>query len=462
MSKSMEAPAWLEQARSQSYIASALRTLTSREFTRTEARDVSRNRAASRPSDSHRFRLSTLQAHVSRDLVNHYSVTAGFLPKNQDKNRYLQLEPYDRTRVVVGGNSSDEGEAEYSEGRYLNANWVQERFGQRWWIASQAPLPHTAHAFLTLFRERVHLPRAADASTSNAPASVHIRTVVQLTQNVESGRCKAHAYFPLDPGVTLIVPPEEGCHDLPYKVTLVASQEHESARCIQNTVSFVPVAWARPHASTSDDEDGGADNESGDIDENGLTFGEEVGEQVTFTHLLYAAWPDHGVPRPEDRASLLAFIRLVHSTNVGTQSLGGPKADPDPPIIVGCSAGIGRTGSFIALSSLLRVFNLIAHPADSTTHPASSINTGSSPKRFLPSIFRKETSTQSSIEDSPVPAHLTSPLGPLPETFKDDLVVQEVDALREQRPGMVQRDEQVLLIYSSLFSAFQTASDSPA
>jgi protein-tyrosine phosphatase len=34
------------------------------------------------------------------------------------------------------------------------------------------------------------------------------------------------------------------------------------------------------------------------------------------------------------------------------------------------------------------------------------------------------------------------------------MVAQEVDSLREQRPGMVQREEQILLIYELLQKAF--------
>ena len=53
-------------------------------------------------------------------------------------NRYYQLEPYDRTRVVVGegdgGHLESGQELEASTGsslggRYINANWVRELHG---------------------------------------------------------------------------------------------------------------------------------------------------------------------------------------------------------------------------------------------------------------------------------------------------------------------------------------------
>jgi protein tyrosine phosphatase len=219
--------------------------------------------------------------------------------------------------------------------------------------------------------------------------------VVQLTKNVESGRQKAHAYFPSVDGQSWVIPSEQGSSSPSIKVTLLETKRIPEIHSIQSTVSIVPIS------STNEQ------------------------EPVIFRHMMYAAWPDHGVPEPEDRASLLAFIRLVDRTNKDT-SYQPYSCDlhPDPPIMVNCSAGVGRTGSFIALSSLLRAYNIL------TSGP-------------IPSII-----------PTPVSSLPVSPLGPLPDDFKDDLVAQEVDSLREQRPSMVQRDEQVMLIYEVLAAAF--------
>ena len=54
--------------------------------------------------------------------------------------------------------------------------------------------------------------------------------------------------------------------------------------------------------------------------------------------------------------------------------------------------------------------------------------------------------------DSELPEIDPSPLGELPDEFKEDMVAQEVDALREQRPGMVQKASQMKLIYELLLS----------
>ena len=55
----------------------------------------------------------------------------------------------------------------------------------------------------------------------------------------------------------------------------------------------------------------------------------------------YTAWPDHGVP--EHPAPFLQFLRRIVSMN-----------PPDSgPVITHCSAGVGRTGAFIVIDSML-------------------------------------------------------------------------------------------------------------
>ena len=55
------------------------------------------------------------------------------------------------------------------------------------------------------------------------------------------------------------------------------------------------------------------------------------------------AWPDHGVP--SDPGCVLNFL---HDVNVRHDSL-----DNVGPIIVHCSAGIGRTGTFIVIDMII-------------------------------------------------------------------------------------------------------------
>ncbi|KAH7956006.1 hypothetical protein HPB52_005519 [Rhipicephalus sanguineus] len=60
-------------------------------------------------------------------------------------------------------------------------------------------------------------------------------------------------------------------------------------------------------------------------------------------HYHFTAWPDHGVP--SDPGCVLNFL---HDVNQRQESM------PDAgPIVVHCSAGIGRTGTFIVIDMIV-------------------------------------------------------------------------------------------------------------
>ena len=60
------------------------------------------------------------------------------------------------------------------------------------------------------------------------------------------------------------------------------------------------------------------------------------------TQYHFTSWPDHGVPK--FATSLISFIRRVQK---------GHNKDLGKPLMVHCSAGVGRTGTFITLDAML-------------------------------------------------------------------------------------------------------------
>ncbi|CAF1241953.1 unnamed protein product [Adineta ricciae] len=66
-------------------------------------------------------------------------------------------------------------------------------------------------------------------------------------------------------------------------------------------------------------------------------------------HYAFKMWNDHTVPTNSE--DLLDFIRLVRSEY---------RPDCDGPILVHCSAGVGRSGTFIALDRLLQQFDKVS------------------------------------------------------------------------------------------------------
>ncbi|KAI0397565.1 hypothetical protein F5Y17DRAFT_414952 [Xylariaceae sp. FL0594] len=83
----------------------------------------------------------------------------------------------------------------------------------------------------------------------------------------------------------------------------------------------------------------------GDIEVRQLKLHVEGHEDTTtIWHLLYTKWPDHGVPEGGDYDSFFELMKLSRELNSSTNN----------PRIIHCSAGVGRTGTFIALETLMR------------------------------------------------------------------------------------------------------------
>eukprot|EP01119_Soliformovum_irregulare_P025711 TRINITY_DN9599_c0_g1_i3.p1 TRINITY_DN9599_c0_g1~~TRINITY_DN9599_c0_g1_i3.p1 ORF type:complete len:958 (-),score=241.53 TRINITY_DN9599_c0_g1_i3:32-2623(-) len=126
-------------------------------------------------------------------------------------------------------------------------------------------------------------------------------TVVMLTNEVENGKEKCYLYWPDD--------------DAPLEyVSLVVSKISQSQH--QDFVSRVFTIENRT-----------------------------AGDSVTLTQLQYTTWPDQGLP-----GNTQGFRELVQETL---------KEDTTRPIVVHCSAGIGRTGVFCVVHSTLAKLNLL-------------------------------------------------------------------------------------------------------
>ena len=136
-----------------------------------------------------------------------------------------------------------------------------------------------------------------------------VAIIVMLTPMEESGREKCFQYFPLTAETS----------PLKIKATGLADSPSEGE------VAFVEHVQ---HGSNTQ------------VRKLHLTIG-SVTKSVW--HLLFTAFPDFGVPEAEDRAELLDLVKLSVQKN----------SQPRNPRIIHCSAGVGRSGTFIALEYLL-------------------------------------------------------------------------------------------------------------
>ncbi|KAJ1309904.1 hypothetical protein OPQ81_006665 [Rhizoctonia solani] len=326
------------------------------------------------------MRESLIRTHYAKPPeVARYSITqAG---ENKKRNRYQNVAPYDLNAVRVGEEVFGPG-----RGMYLNASWVRERAGGALWIASQAPLPNTHFEFLAL-------------CTDITPKEKRVRTIVQLTPWVEKKFQAAHPYFPNDLGESIVISRVPQSSDEPLgprsrlRVTVARKRFVAEADCFVRSLEITYEDWPEGRSPVFE-----------------------------VCHLAFDSWADHGVPNSVSTVYHLALLadkcnRMPHTLEPGKE------VDPTPPpILVHCSAGVGRTGTFIAMSSLLRSFGILppaTRPPWDTYIPESSA-----------------VAAQTQVQ--------------LPE---DDQVVQEVNALREQRTLMVQMPEQMEFIYGLLAAA---------
>ena len=154
------------------------------------------------------------------------------------------------------------------------------------------------------------------------------------------------------------------------------------------------------------------------------------GVTKTMVHYHFAKWPDFGKPENEDRKALIELCRQSY-VEAGLS-----------PRVVHCSAGVGRTGTWIALDFLIREVeagHLLYQPAHS--------NSGANSKP----ISEPQSETWAKSE----PSKVQTPTSENPPEQEDhDLIFEVVNTLREQRMMMVIKDVQLQFLYEAVQEAF--------
>ncbi|KAF2459285.1 protein-tyrosine phosphatase-like protein, partial [Lineolata rhizophorae] len=208
------------------------------------------------------------------------------------RNRYLNVLPYSHNRVKL------KVPEEHSD--YINASNIvvqTTRSGtKKHFIATQGPKDTSySHIWRMIWHE------------TGDPA-----VIVMLTQTHEGGKEKCFQYFPhsMDNPTLKINEHDEFGDGFVATLTLKSIEESDKLR------STVRELDLRDDAS---------------------------GNSKTVWHILFTAWPDFSAPEGNDRAALLRVVALSRA-----------RAAPEPsPRVVHCSAGVGRSGTFIALDYLL-------------------------------------------------------------------------------------------------------------
>ncbi|XP_061172209.1 tyrosine-protein phosphatase non-receptor type 9-like isoform X2 [Saccostrea echinata] len=177
---------------------------------------------------------------------------------------------------------------------YINANFVDGYMHKNAYISTQGPLPKTFGDFWRMVWEN------------------QVMVIVMTTRAVERGRAKCGQYWPPDEDA------EEQFED--YLVINTRMEVYQDYN----------ISWL-------------------------FLLNTKTNESRQIYHLQFTSWPDYGTP--SSAAAFLDFLFKVRAcqeeavSSLGSSWQGHPLG---PPIVVHCSAGIGRTGTFITTDVSLR------------------------------------------------------------------------------------------------------------
>ncbi|CAN6339826.1 unnamed protein product [Urochloa humidicola] len=200
-------------------------------------------------------------------------ISVAHYPVNRGKNRYIDVLPFDDTRVQLKSSTA----SRTSNDDYINASFIKATEDNRVarFISTQGPLVKTFEDFWEMIYQY------------QCPA------IVMVTE-FDSFKCDK--YLPLHNGRRAY-----GKYDVAIMKT--RSDNHQ--------------LWLR----------------------NVQVQDKESGKVHSVLHIEYPGWPDHGVPTNTDAVRQI-WKRLHH---IPTKH----------PIVVHCSAGIGRTGTYITIHTTI-------------------------------------------------------------------------------------------------------------
>lgn len=300
-----------------------------------------------------------------RDAVNdtskdsRWSLGVSIEPQNDFRNRYVNIMPYERNRVHL---DVEEGN-DYMNASYVKVEVPTQSINPGYYIATQGPTSNTWDQFWQM-------------CYSECPWNDIV--VVMVTPLVEHGREKCFSYWPMGPQVNDLER-NVSYKQSPYKDRNVdvsvfeqsLKVKFESSERFDDQYTLTTLKMI-PHKRTS-------------------TGGGEDLPVKTVHHFYFDQWRD--MRKPQEVIPIMKLCQHSHSLNSNGN-----------PIIVHCSAGVGRSGTFIALDHLI--------------HDTLD--------------FHINEDTQS-LE---------------PQTdYNKDLIEQIVSQLRAQRMKMVQTSDQFRFIY---------------
>nr|CAD2156085.1 unnamed protein product [Meloidogyne enterolobii] len=268
------------------------------------------------------------------------SCKEGRKAENVRKNRYRNVVPFDHTRIRLQRSpSSNNGCAGGGGGKllvnndYINANYVEipldtKRYPEfadfkRRYISTQGCLEETVSDFWQMVWQENSL------------------LIVMVTKEVERGRVKCYRYWPdLDEefnyGNLIVKTIEETKSDDYMRRVFVLKRKKDENK-------------ANNEAKTAASSAASCKEEQEEIHQKD----EKEEEQKLIYHFQILSWEDNDACPVESVLNFLDAVNECEKNEIGGVKNKMNKKSKIGPTIVHCSAGIGRTGTFLALDIII-------------------------------------------------------------------------------------------------------------
>ncbi|XP_050313162.1 tyrosine-protein phosphatase 99A-like [Anthonomus grandis grandis] len=174
---------------------------------------------------------------------------------------------------------------------YINANYIDGFMVNRAYIGTQGPLPSTFDCFWRMIWEQ------------------RVSIIVMITNLVERGRRKCDMYWPKDTETYGFI-----------NVKLVAEDVLATYTVRTMVIKHLKVSTPENVKKAKDP---------------------SILEKTVYQY-HYTNWPDHGTP--DHPLPVISFVKKSAAANPPNSG----------PIVVHCSAGVGRTGTYIVLDAMLK------------------------------------------------------------------------------------------------------------
>jgi len=367
-------------------------------------------------------------------------------------NRYHDILPNEMTLVSICNGK-----------RYYNANLMKGEnfFGiDQDYIACQAPLAQSLLDFWIMILE------------------YGCQTILMLTKLEENGKSKCYRYWPAHKNILHLADNFDS-----ISVENVEEENISSSETLPATTTTTTTTTATTATDTirrrmkitrrikrkrliNEDEGNFA------LEEKGKYVDHNESVELFVDLLLFQGWPDFGVPEVEKfiqfRNFALKYCRNRQSSSTITNNnnskgnVGNIISDSEivgsrsGPIVVHCSAGVGRSGTYLTIDIVLRYWEKLlltnkridVKQTTTTTTTSKIADNDQKDHDSIISITKNDDSNNNNCRDNSMKSI----------TMDDDIVFKTVKLLKEHRVGMVQNDSQYVFCYEVILKSLSKTS----